>query len=80
MTAIEKRLYSPNEAAAYLGVGRSTVYLLMDRGELRFINVGARRRLVREDLDQYVDRRLDDSAPALDEYLVAHTTPARPRR
>jgi excisionase family DNA binding protein len=35
------------EVAQFLSVGRSTVYQLMDRGELPFVKLGASRRIPR---------------------------------
>jgi excisionase family DNA binding protein len=63
MTEQTPRLFTPNDAAHYLRVSRSTVYELMNRGDLRFITVGTRRRLVREDLDGFVNERLTNATP-----------------
>jgi excisionase family DNA binding protein len=38
---MEPLLVRVEEAARILGLGRSTVYELMDRGELRFVKYGA---------------------------------------
>lgn len=37
-----RRLYTPREAAALLGIGRSTIYELIKRGELPGTRVGRR--------------------------------------
>lgn len=62
--AVSQRLFAPNEAATYLSVGRTTVYALMDSGELPFITVGTRRRLIREDLDRFIAARQSARAAA----------------
>lgn len=38
------------KAAAFSGLSRSYLYMLMDRGELRYIKVGRRRLIPRADL------------------------------
>ena len=35
------------ESASFLRVGRSSLYVLMDRGELRFVKIGRSRRIPR---------------------------------
>ena len=42
MMKSNRRLYTPSEAAQLLGVGRSTVYELIQRGELPGTRVGRR--------------------------------------
>jgi excisionase family DNA binding protein len=41
-------------AAQALGVGRSTMYGLMDSGMVRSVHIGRRRLVPREDLEQFV--------------------------
>ncbi len=38
----KRRLYTPGEAAVLLGIGRSTVYELISRGELPGTRIGRR--------------------------------------
>ena len=54
ITAEQALLLSPEEAAAVLGVGRSTVYRLMESGELRRVSIGRCTRIPRADIDRYV--------------------------
>lgn len=49
-------LVSPEEAAAMLAIGRSTVYELMASGQLPSVKLGAARRLRVADIEEYVDR------------------------
>jgi excisionase family DNA binding protein len=42
-TSIQRLTYTLDEASVASGVSRSTLYRLMDRGELRFVKIGARR-------------------------------------
>ncbi|MFE3492849.1 helix-turn-helix domain-containing protein [Streptomyces sp. NPDC059175] len=51
---IEILLYTPEEAAKALRLGRSTVYELMKSGALTFTKVGRCRRIKRADLETYV--------------------------
>jgi excisionase family DNA binding protein len=54
--AVTKLLYTPLEAAAALGVGRSTLYLLLADGEVASVRIGALRRIPAAALDDYVAR------------------------
>ena len=50
-----KLLYTTVEAARLLGVGRSTVYLLMGEGRLESVKVGGLRRIPAAALEEYVE-------------------------
>ena len=54
----ERLLFTPEEAAKVLGVGRTTVYALMRIGDLRAMHIGRSCRLSRAELERYV-RRLE---------------------
>jgi excisionase family DNA binding protein len=47
-------LYSPEAAAAELNLSRTTIYTLMDRGDLPSLKIGRSRRITREALEAYV--------------------------
>lgn len=51
---VARLLYTPEEAAEALAMGRSTVYELMAAGDLKFIKRGRSRRIRRDDLEAYV--------------------------
>jgi excisionase family DNA binding protein len=51
---MEKLLLSPSEAAERLSMGRSKIYELMRRGELRSVKIGGCRRIPRAALDDFV--------------------------
>jgi excisionase family DNA binding protein len=53
---MEKLLYSPTEAAAYLSLGRSKIYELMRLGELRSVKIGGSRRIPCAALAEFVSR------------------------
>lgn len=57
------RLVSIEVAAQLLGIGRTTVYDLVNRGELRFTKIGRRTLLAVEDIDAFVDRKLASAQP-----------------
>ena len=60
---MEKRItYSIPEAAAALGVGRSTLYELMTAGELRSYQVGRRRFVKPEEVQRFINRRCTEAA------------------
>ena len=44
---VEDGLLTVAEAAAFLRLSRSTIYTLMDQGELRFVKIGRSRRVPR---------------------------------
>lgn len=55
----EPLLLTVVEAAALLGVGRTTVYELLARGDLTAVRIGRCRRVPRAIVDAYVERLLD---------------------
>jgi excisionase family DNA binding protein len=50
-------LYSVTEAASLLGVGRTYMFRLIATGEVESIKVGKLRKIPRDALGQYIDRR-----------------------
>jgi excisionase family DNA binding protein len=59
----ERKLYPIEETAGVLGVGRTTVYGLVDKGELRLVHIGRRGLITADSLDAYVER-LSTAQPA----------------
>jgi excisionase family DNA binding protein len=54
----EKIAYSIAEAVAASGIGRTTIYELIKRGELPIAKVGARTVIRRHDLEAMLERKL----------------------
>jgi excisionase family DNA binding protein len=54
-----KVYYRPEEAAMYLGIGRTRMYALI-REEIPSVRVGRTRHVRRADLDGYMERKLED--------------------
>jgi excisionase family DNA binding protein len=54
----EKIAYTIKEAVAASGLGRTTIYELIKRGELPRAKVGARTLIRRRDLEAMVERKL----------------------
>jgi len=52
--AVEKMLYTPTEAAKALGISRSTIYVLIARGEVPSVRIGSCRRVPVDGLRRYV--------------------------
>lgn len=52
---------SINQAAAYAGLSRSTIYRLMQRGELQTLKIGSRRLVRRADIDALLESAVDRS-------------------
>jgi excisionase family DNA binding protein len=57
-----KFLYSPNNAARALDVCRSKIYDLMKRGELRFVVIGAHRRIPASEIERLATEGSPDRA------------------
>jgi len=51
-------LLSPSDAARLLGCGRTYLYAMLRRGELRSIRVGRLRRIPRTEIEAYIKRQL----------------------
>lgn len=49
-------LYSPEEAASVLSLGRSTMFELLSSGEIASVKIGRARRIPRVALEAYVER------------------------
>lgn len=54
--ATEALSVSVDEAARLLGVGRSTMFALLDAGDVRSVKVGARRLIPRRALEEFLAR------------------------
>ncbi|MEM9654350.1 MAG: helix-turn-helix domain-containing protein [Actinomycetota bacterium] len=54
----EIMLFSVDQAATVLGIGRTNVYALIGRGELRSVKVGGRRLVPRIALEAFVTQML----------------------
>ena len=50
----------PQEAATYLGIGRTRIYALLTAGEIPSVKVGRTRHIRRADLDGFMEHRLSD--------------------
>ena len=59
---VERLLYRPDEAADALGVSRSKVYELMNRGEIPWLLLGRARRVPVEELQQLIRTRVVERA------------------
>lgn len=56
VTKASKLLYTPEGAAEEIDVGRTTMYVLLKRGEIESVKIGRARRVPHEALVAYVDR------------------------
>ncbi|WTO35919.1 helix-turn-helix domain-containing protein [Streptomyces achromogenes] len=52
--SVDRLLYTPEQAAEALSIGRSTLYELMAKGVVKYIKLGRCRRIRRADLETYV--------------------------
>ena len=50
-------VYTVEEAAEYLRLGRTTVYQLMRRDELESIKIGSSRRITEDQLKRFLERK-----------------------
>lgn len=67
-TGVPARLFTPTAAGVYLGgLHRSNIYKLIKDGRLTAIKIGpgnGRTMITREELDRYIDSRIDAEAVA----------------
>jgi excisionase family DNA binding protein len=56
----QKTWLRPEEAASYLGIGRTRIYALLTAEEIPSIKVGRTRHIRRADLDGFMEHRLSD--------------------
>ncbi|MFL5589034.1 MAG: helix-turn-helix domain-containing protein [Ktedonobacteraceae bacterium] len=56
---VHKKLLTINEAASALGLGRSLIYTLVAKGELKSIKIGRARRIPLGAIDEFIERRLE---------------------
>lgn len=59
ITSDQVMLLSVDQAATVLGIGRTNVYSLIGRGELRSVKVGGRRLIPRQSIADFVDSLSD---------------------
>ena len=59
-------LYSVEEAADLLGIGRTFMFHLLATGEIDSIKIGRRRKVPRDALDGYVERLRSEQAASAD--------------
>ena len=50
----ESKLHSIQAASTRLSLGRSTVYNLINKGELKTVNIGTRRLIKSTEIDRYI--------------------------
>ena len=67
---MDKLLFTPSEAAAVLGIGRSKIYELLNDGQLRSVRIDRCRRIPADELVALVERLRSPSA------AVSPTKPA----
>jgi excisionase family DNA binding protein len=60
--AMEPVVLTPERAATYLAVGPTTLYHLTRRGEVRSLKIGRSRRYRKQDLDEYLESLLKETA------------------
>jgi excisionase family DNA binding protein len=53
-------LLSPEQLAAYLGIGRTLAYQLLAEKRIPSFTIGKLRRVRKADVDRYVEERLSD--------------------
>jgi len=61
--AVEPIAMRVPEACRYLGIGRSTLYVLISEGEIEFIKLGSATLVLTESLKELVERRRETLPP-----------------
>ena len=64
MTTVTPRLVSVQDACGALSIGRSGLFQLIAKNELRSVKLGARRLIPIEALDEFVERLQAEEADA----------------
>ena len=62
----DRLLVGVDEAARLLSVGRSHMYVLLARGELRSLTIGRCRRIAVSELERFISQRFE--AEAVDDF------------
>ena len=65
LNATSRLLYSVEEAADLLGIGRTFMFHLLATGEIDSFKIGKRRKIPRDALDGYIERLRSEQAAAL---------------
>jgi excisionase family DNA binding protein len=60
----DDELLTVEEAAQRLKIGKTKTYELIDRGELRAINIDRCRRVLNSSVDAFIARKLEEAAHA----------------
>lgn len=60
----ERLLYSAEEAAELLGIGRTFMFALLASGDISSLKIGKRRKIPRDALDDYIQRLRSEQHPA----------------
>ena len=56
----EKRCYTVKELQEILGISRPTVYELLKRNEVRWIQVGTKYRISKKSFDEWLDKMMEN--------------------
>jgi len=54
------KLFTPEEVAAYLGIGRTYAYALLRAGLIPSLKIGKLRRIRQADVDLFIEKRLSE--------------------
>ena len=57
IVSVPKQWFRPEEAATYLGIGRTRIYALLAAEEIPSVKVGRTRHIRQADLDGYMERK-----------------------
>jgi excisionase family DNA binding protein len=49
-------LFTPSQVAKIMGISRSQVYILMNKGQLDSVHIGRCRRITRKQIDTFIDK------------------------
>lgn len=71
----ERLVYSVDEAADLLGIGRTYMFRLVATGEIDSFKIGSRRKIPRDALDRYITTRLR-AEQSVDETWSAQPPPS----
>lgn len=75
----EPLVYSVEQAADLLGVGRTFMFRLLATGEIESFKIGKRRKIARDALHAYIDRLRQEQATPGGDGASAPSRPGSPR-
>ena len=76
--ALWTNLLTTTEAAKRLGIGRTSLYALLDKGELRSLRIGTSRRVAVGAIEEFIRNRMTPASDRGEPTLIGRRASERP--